>query len=66
MYSRHCHGETVDGGIPGARARALAVSMLAMLEGAFLLSCSLRDTELMDAAGEAAVGLVTEAWGDST
>ena len=46
-------------GVTGARARELALACLALLEGAFLLSRTLRSTDPMDAAGRAAVALVT-------
>jgi AcrR family transcriptional regulator len=48
-------------GVARERARSVALSVLAILEGAFLLSRSLRSTEPMDAAAESAVALVTEA-----
>jgi AcrR family transcriptional regulator len=51
--------DAVESGVDPARARALALSVLALLEGAFLLSRSLRSTEPMNAAGEAAVALLS-------
>jgi AcrR family transcriptional regulator len=45
-------------GIPRARARELALSMLSLLEGAFLFSRALRSTESMAVAGSAAVAAV--------
>ena len=48
-------------GVPAERSRPLALSMLAVLEGAFLLSRSLRSTEPMTACAEAAVALVEAA-----
>ncbi len=51
----------VESGIPQAEARTLALSILALLEGAFLLSRSLRSTEPMSATGETAVALVQSA-----
>ncbi len=53
--------DAVEDGIAPVRARALALSVLAILEGAFLLGRSLRSTEPMDAAGAAAVALVSAA-----
>jgi AcrR family transcriptional regulator len=53
--------DTVDAGVPADRARALALSVLAVLEGAFLLSRSLRSVEPMHAASDAAVALVAGA-----
>ena len=62
-------GEWMDGagayfasyGIPRARARELAFSMLSLMEGAFIFCRSMRTTEPMAAAGDAAVALVREA-----
>jgi AcrR family transcriptional regulator len=48
-------------GIPPARARELAFSMLSLLEGAFIFSRALRTTEPMAFAGRAAVEAVREA-----
>ncbi len=48
-------------GVPSRDARDLALSVVALLEGAFLLSRCLRSTDPMIAAAEAAVGLVTAA-----
>jgi AcrR family transcriptional regulator len=53
--------DAIEGGVAHSRARALALSVLALLEGAFLLSRSLRSTEPMNAAGEAAAALVSAA-----
>jgi AcrR family transcriptional regulator len=53
--------DAVEAGISAERARPLALSVLALLEGAFLLSRSLRSIEPMTACGEAAVGLVQDA-----
>jgi AcrR family transcriptional regulator len=53
--------DAVEHGVAPVRARALALSVLAILEGAFLLGRSLRSTEPMDAAGAAAVALVSAA-----
>jgi AcrR family transcriptional regulator len=46
-------------GIAPDRARVLAVNVLALLEGAFLLSRSMRSLEPMQAGAQAAVALVT-------
>ena len=48
-------------GIEVARARLLALMLIEMLEGAFILSRALRDTEPLDAAGTAATALVAAA-----
>jgi AcrR family transcriptional regulator len=48
-------------GISRARARALALSLLASLEGAFVLARALRTTEPLRAAGDAAAARVAEA-----
>lgn len=53
--------DAVAAGVPADRARPLALSVLAVLEGAFLLSRSLRSTEPMQACAEAAVALVEAA-----
>jgi AcrR family transcriptional regulator len=45
-------------GIPPARARALAYSMLSLLEGAFVFSRAMRSTEPLAAAGACAVAAV--------
>ena len=48
-------------GVAEGDARSLALSTLALLEGAFLLSRSMRSLEPMEAAGRSAVALVSEA-----
>jgi AcrR family transcriptional regulator len=48
-------------GIPHERARTLVIQMLAALEGAFVLSRALRDTEPVEAAGEASVAAIEAA-----
>lgn len=48
-------------GVDPARARSLALAVLALLEGAFLLCRTLRSTEPMDAARDAALALLTPA-----
>jgi AcrR family transcriptional regulator len=48
-------------GVAAARAGTLALSVLAVLEGAFLLSRALRSVEPMRAASDAAVALVLTA-----
>jgi AcrR family transcriptional regulator len=53
--------DLVEAGVDPAAARRLALSVLAILEGAFLLCRALRDTEPMDAAADAAVTLVSTA-----
>jgi AcrR family transcriptional regulator len=58
--------DAVDSGVQHSRARALALSVLALLEGAFLLSRSLRSTEPMNAAGEAAAALLSAALAERT
>lgn len=50
-----------DAGVAPARARPLALATLASLEGAFLLCRSLRSTEPMDAAAEAALASLAAA-----
>jgi len=45
-------------GIPGARSRELALAVLALLEGAFVLSRAQRSTEPLVAAGACAVAAV--------
>lgn len=54
------HDAVAHGVAPDA-ARPLALSVLSLLEGAFLLSRTLRSTEPMAAAGTAAVALVEAA-----
>jgi AcrR family transcriptional regulator len=53
--------DAVEAGVSAERARPLAVSVLAVLEGAFLLSRSLRSVEPMQASSDAAVALVSAA-----
>jgi len=53
--------DAVEAGIAAERARGLALSMLALLEGAFLLSRSLRSVEPMAACAASAVALVEKA-----
>lgn len=50
--------DLTEEGIAADRARRVALQVLALLEGAFLLCRSLRSTEPMDAAAAAAVALV--------
>ncbi|HTA14824.1 MAG TPA: TetR/AcrR family transcriptional regulator [Solirubrobacteraceae bacterium] len=52
-------------GIPRGRARELALSMLSLLEGAFLFCRALRSTEPMTVAGSAAVAAVSAALEES-
>ncbi|MBV8999795.1 MAG: TetR/AcrR family transcriptional regulator [Solirubrobacterales bacterium] len=56
--------DAAEAGIAPDRARALAVSVLALLEGAFLLSRSERSLEPMRSCGDAAVALVSAALGE--
>jgi len=51
----------VECGLPRQRSRALALSMIASLEGAFVLSRALRSTEPIEVAGAAATADVREA-----
>ncbi len=51
-------------GIDAGRARELALTMLASLEGAFVLSRALQSTEPVEVAGEAAAAAVREALPD--
>jgi AcrR family transcriptional regulator len=53
--------DLAEAGLAPERARPLALSTLALLEGAFLLCRSLQSTEPMRAAGEAAVALLSTA-----
>jgi hypothetical protein len=50
-------------GIARARARELALSMLCLLEGAFIFCRALRSTEPLQVAGASAVAQVHEALG---
>jgi len=49
------------GGVPSRRARPLAIAVIQLLEGGFMLSRAAQDTEAMDAAGAAAIELVAAA-----
>jgi AcrR family transcriptional regulator len=51
----------VESGLPRKRSRSLAVSMLALLEGAFVLARAQRSTEPLDIAGAAATAMVRQA-----
>jgi AcrR family transcriptional regulator len=57
-------GRLMEAGLPRRRARALAISMLASLEGAFVLSRALRSTEPLEVAGAAAAAAVRDALGE--
>jgi AcrR family transcriptional regulator len=54
-------GDAKQAGVRPERSRPLALSVLAILEGAFLLSRSLRSTEPMEACSQSAVALVEAA-----
>ena len=58
--------DAIEAGVPAERARPLALSVLALLEGAFLLSRSTRSLEPMKAASQAAVALVAAALPEPT
>jgi AcrR family transcriptional regulator len=51
----------VEAGVPRRRARALAVTLLCSLEGAFVLARALRTTEPLRSAGEACAASVRAA-----
>jgi AcrR family transcriptional regulator len=51
----------IESGLPRKRARALAFSIIAALEGAFVLARALRSTEPIEAAGAAASRELREA-----
>jgi AcrR family transcriptional regulator len=51
----------VESGLPRRRSRALAISMLASLEGAFVLSRAMRSTEPLEIAGAACTAAVRDA-----
>ena len=48
-------------GVPRRRARALALTLLCSLEGAFVLARALRSTEPLEHAGDASAALVRQA-----
>ena len=50
-----------EAGVPADRARDLAIGLLALLEGAFILCRATRTTEALVAAGEAGVALADAA-----
>jgi AcrR family transcriptional regulator len=50
-----------ESGLPRKRSRSLAISMLALLEGAFVLARAQRSTEPLDIAGAAATAMVRQA-----
>jgi AcrR family transcriptional regulator len=51
----------VESGLPRKRSRALAISMLASLEGAFVLARALRSTEPVEVAGATTAASMREA-----
>lgn len=51
----------IDAGVADGEARALAISVISLLEGAFLFCRAARTTEAMTANGAAAAALVTAA-----
>jgi AcrR family transcriptional regulator len=51
----------IEAGIPRRRARELAISLLASLEGAFVLSRAMRSTEPLEVAGAQASAVVGDA-----
>jgi AcrR family transcriptional regulator len=51
----------IAAGVPSATARELAISMLCLLEGAFVFARAMRSTEPLRAAGASAVAAVTSA-----
>lgn len=55
----------VAAGIPRRTARELTISMVALLEGAFVLSRAMRTTEPLDIAGKTATAAVREALSES-
>jgi hypothetical protein len=55
-----------DAGLDGAAARALALTCLSLLEGAFVLCRATRSTEALEAAGEAAEALARAALQNAT
>ena len=54
-------GRFTEAGLPRTRARELAVTLLAMLEGAFILSRATRSTKAVEIAGVAAAEAVRSA-----
>ena len=56
----------VAGGLSEQRARELAVSMFAALEGAFVLARAVRDTEALAVAGEATASAVERALAEAS
>ena len=50
-------------GLVEERAREVAITLIALLQGAFVLARATRTTEAVDAAGQAAVALVEDALG---
>jgi hypothetical protein len=51
-------GRFTTAGIPKRQSRVLAISMLASLEGAFVLSLAMKGTEPMEIAGAAATAAI--------
>lgn len=53
----------IEAGVPASRARALAIQVNLLIQGAFMFARATRSTEAVEAAGEAAVALFEEALG---
>lgn len=53
----------VEGGVPSEKSRPLAIAVIQLLEGGFMLSRAAQTTEAMDAAAVAATALVAGAVG---
>jgi len=51
----------LDAGVDAARARPVAIALIQLLEGGFMLSRAARTPEALHAAGDAAVALVRDA-----
>jgi AcrR family transcriptional regulator len=58
--------QLIDAGVPPASARNVGLTVIVLLEGAFVLSRSAKSTDPMHAAGAAAVQIVQAAIGPGT
>ncbi|UUY05414.1 TetR/AcrR family transcriptional regulator [Svornostia abyssi] len=61
LWTAALTADLAHAGAPEEQARPLALAVIALLEGAFLLCRTLQSTEPMDAAADAAVALVRTA-----
>ena len=62
-WTEGAYAQLISEGVPPTSARTVALTVIVLLEGAFVLSRSAKSTEPMQAAGAAAVQIVQAAMG---